>query len=78
MRRLYCDACGDQVKAAYPVKVTFVHGGEMTFYVCLDCYKNGIPLKIDVKRKEQVAEICMKLENDAKSAKSKWLNKFRR
>lgn len=72
MTMLFCDACGDKVNAAYPIKVTFPHGGTMTFHVCLECYHRGTPLNIDVKRKEQVAEICTKLTAN----KDGWLRRI--
>jgi len=69
---LFCDACGDLVTAAYPIKVTFPHGGEMDFHVCLDCYDSGTPLTIDVQRKERVAGICLKLN---KRGRDRWLRR---
>lgn len=69
---MFCDVCGDIVKVVYPVKVIFPHGGKTTFYVCLDCYHNGVPLKIDVKHKEQIAEVC----NIMAKSKDKWLNRL--
>lgn len=66
---MFCDACGDIVKAAYPVKIIFPHGSSMTLLVCLDCYESGHPLEIDVKRKEQVSRLITQVK---KGGREQW------
>ena len=49
MKHLFCDCCGDQVKAVYPCKFVFPDGREAPLNICLGCMKTGT-LEIDLKR----------------------------
>ena len=60
MRVLFCDCCGDLVKAAYPCRFVFHDGLTYHFNVCPDCMENGT-LEIDLKRKRLVAQIILTL-----------------
>jgi len=51
---LWCDCCGDSVKAVYPCKFIFPDGEEIPFDICLDCRKNG-KLIIDMKRQKTIS-----------------------
>ena len=59
MKTLFCDCCGDIVKAVYPCKFVFHDGLTYDLNICLDCMDNGI-LEIDLKRKRLVAKILSK------------------
>jgi len=60
MNPLFCDCCGDIVKAVYPCKFTFHDGLIYDVNICPDCMDNGT-LEIDLKRKRLVAEILFRL-----------------
>lgn len=57
---LFCDCCGDIVKAVYPCKFVFHDGLTYELNICLDCMENGT-LEINLKRKRLVAQILFKL-----------------
>jgi hypothetical protein len=58
MRVLFCDCCGDLVKAVYPCRFVFHDGLTCDFKVCPDCMENGT-LEIDLKRKRLVAQLLL-------------------
>jgi len=58
---LFCDCCGDQVKAVCPCKFVFHDGIEVEFNVCLECMDGGV-LEIDLSRKRLVAKILSRLQ----------------
>jgi len=60
MKHLFCDCCGDAVKAVYPCKFVFHDRLTCDFNICLDCMKNGT-LKINLKRKRLVSQILLRL-----------------
>ena len=60
MKPLFCDCCGDIVKAVYPCKFVFHDGLIYEFNICLDCMDNGT-LEINLKRKRLVAQILFRL-----------------
>jgi len=61
MKHLFCDCCGDQVKAVYPCKFVFHDGLTCDFNICLDCMENRT-LKINLKRKRLVAKVLKGLK----------------
>jgi len=66
MNPLFCECCGDNVKAVYPCKFVYYDGLEVKLNICLDCMHDG-ELVIDLKRKRQVARILKDL-----SVKNRW------
>jgi len=66
MNPIFCDVCGDNVKAVYPCKFVYHDGLEVKLNICLDCMYDG-ELVIDLKRKRQVARILKDL-----SVKNRW------
>ncbi|HDQ05643.1 MAG TPA: hypothetical protein ENN36_02830 [Candidatus Bathyarchaeota archaeon] len=60
MKQLFCDCCGDAVKAVYPCKFVFHDGLTCDFNVCLDCMENGT-LEINLQRKRLVSQILVRL-----------------
>ena len=60
MKHLFCDVCGDQVKAVYPCKFIFHDGLTIDYNICLDCIENGT-LKINLQRKRLVAKVLKRL-----------------
>ncbi len=66
MNPLFCDACGDQVKAVYPCKFVYHDGCIADFNICLDCMKHG-KLVIDLPRRNLVSIVLNSL-----NAKRKW------
>ncbi|TET26173.1 MAG: hypothetical protein E3J73_04960 [Candidatus Bathyarchaeum sp.] len=60
MKHLFCDCCGDSVKAVYLCKFTFHDGLTCDFNICLDCMETGT-LKINLKRKRTVSKILLRL-----------------
>ena len=60
MKHLFCDCCGDSVRAVYPCKFVFHDGLACDFNICLDCMERGA-LRIDLKRKRIVSKILNKL-----------------
>lgn len=60
MKHLFCDCCGDEVKAVYPCKFVFHDNITSEFNICLDCMETGI-LQINLKRKRLVSKIILKL-----------------
>jgi len=63
---LWCEACGDEVRAAYPCKFVFWDGRTIDLNICPDCLKHG-KLIIDLPRKNLVSIVLTKL-----TAKRKW------
>jgi len=63
---LFCDCCGDSVKAVYPCKFVYHDRLEVKLNICLDCMYDGEPV-INLKRKRQVARILKDL-----SVKNRW------
>jgi hypothetical protein len=61
MCELFCDCCGDSVKAVYPCKFVFHDGVTLTFHVCLDCMEHGT-LEINLCRRRLVAKILQRLK----------------
>jgi len=70
-KTLFCDACGDQVKAIYPCKFVFHDGLEVEYYICPECMKYG-ELHIDLPRKRLVSIVA---NSWSSSAKKKWKDK---
>ena len=66
MNPLFCDCCGDNVKAVYPCKFVYHDELEVKLNICLDCMYSG-KLVINLKRKRQIARILKDL-----SVKNKW------
>lgn len=62
---LYCDCCGDQVKAVYPCKFIYHDQIIANFNVCLECMDNGI-LEINLSRKRLVGKVLNRLEKISK------------
>ena len=60
MSHLFCDCCGDSVKAVYPCKFVFHDGLSCDFNICLDCMNNGT-LEINLQRKRLVSKILLRL-----------------
>jgi len=60
MNHLFCDCCGDEVKAVYPCKFEFHDKLTCDFNICLDCMETGT-LNINLKRKRLVSRIQFKL-----------------
>jgi len=60
MMQLFCDCCGDAVKAVYPCKFIFHDGLTCNINICLDCMDKG-NLEIDLKRKRLVSKILARL-----------------
>ena len=60
MKQLFCDCCGEIVKAVYPCKFIYHDNLICDFNICLDCMTDGT-LKIDLKRKRKVSQILLKL-----------------
>ncbi|PVX25538.1 MAG: hypothetical protein CW716_07815 [Candidatus Bathyarchaeum sp.] len=60
MKHMFCDCCGDSVKAVYPCKFTFHDNLTCEFNICLDCMEKGT-LKIDLHRKRLVSKILSRL-----------------
>ncbi|MCW4034193.1 MAG: hypothetical protein NWF03_02385, partial [Candidatus Bathyarchaeota archaeon] len=60
MKHLFCDCCGDDVKAVYPCKFVFHDKLTTDFNICLDCMENGT-LKINLNRKRLVSKILVRL-----------------
>lgn len=67
MNHLFCDCCGDEVKAVYPCKFVFHDKLTCDFNICLDCMDNGT-LSINLKRKRLVSKIQFKLAKRNKQA----------
>lgn len=78
MKHLFCDACGDSVKAVYPCKFVFHDKdkeGNQRFVdlnICPECMKYG-KITIDLPRKRLVSIVLNRL----KSSKPKRLWKKR-
>ena len=66
---LWCDACGDEVRAVFLCKFVFHDGRELPLNICLDCMEHG-KLVIDLPRKNLVSIILSKL-----TAKRKWIKR---
>lgn len=60
MKHLFCDCCGDEVKAVYPCKFVFHDNMTSEFNICLECMETGT-LQINLKRKRLVSKILLKL-----------------
>jgi len=60
MNPLFCDCCGDIVKAVYPCKFVFHDGLIYDLNICLDCMDNGI-LEIDLRRKRLITQMLFRL-----------------
>ena len=60
MKHLFCDCCGDQVKAVRPCKFLFHDGLIIDYNICLDCMENGT-LKINLRRRRLVAKVLKRL-----------------
>ncbi len=60
MSHLFCDCCGDLVKAVHPCKFVFHDGLSCDFNICLDCMDNGT-LEINLQRKRLVSKILLRL-----------------
>ena len=69
MKHLFCDCCGDAVKAAYPCSFVFHDKIVVPFNICPDCMKTGV-LQIDLSRKKLVSSILKRLESP--KTKSLW------
>lgn len=67
MNHLFCDCCGDEVKAVYPCKFVFHDQLTCDFNICLDCMDNGT-LNVNLKRKRLVSQIQFKLAKTNKKA----------
>jgi len=61
MTQLFCDSCGDIVKAVYPCKFVFHNGNEIPLNICPDCMENG-NLKIDLARKRLISNILKRIK----------------
>jgi len=60
MKHLFCDVCGDNIKAVYPCKFVFHDGLTLDLNVCPDCMRDGT-LTINLGRKRMVAGILKRL-----------------
>ena len=60
LRNLWCDCCGDAVRAVYNCKFVFHDGLIIDYNICPDCMSNGT-LTIDLSRKRMVAGILKRL-----------------
>lgn len=58
---MFCDVCGDQVTASYPIKLTFHDKTEITLNTCIECYDDGEIMELDVARKHQIAKMLNEL-----------------
>lgn len=56
MLPLFCDACGDNVKAVYPCKFVFFDGRIVDLNICPNCMKYG-KLTIDLPRTNLVSMV---------------------
>lgn len=65
VNHIFCDCCGDNVKAAYPCKFMYHDGVEVNFNICLDCMENGT-LEINLSRKRLVGKMLNRLTNNNK------------
>jgi len=74
MNPLFCDACGDQVKAVYPCKFVFHDKRFVDLNICPQCMKYG-SIKINLPRKRLVSIVLGKLVG--KKAKKKWNERSR-
>ena len=63
MNPMFCDCCGDQVKAVYICRFVFHDKIERIFQICIECMDNGT-LKIDLKRKRLVSKILSKVGSE--------------
>lgn len=63
---LWCEACGDEVVAAYPCKLIFFDGRVLDLNICPDCMKYG-KLVIDLPRRNLISIVLTKLK-----AKESW------
>ena len=61
MTQLFCDCCGDVVKAIYPCSFVFHDKIVVPFNICPDCMKNG-ELRINLPRKRLISKILKRLE----------------
>ena len=66
MTPIFCAACGDNVKAAYPCKFVFHDGRVVDLNICPDCMKTGT-LEIDLPRQNLVSIVLTTW-----AAKKKW------
>ena len=66
---LWCEACGDEVVAAYPCKFIFHDGRELPLNICPDCMKHG-KLVIDLPRRNLISIVLTTLNQ-----KEKWRNR---
>lgn len=75
MNPLFCDCCGDNVKAVYPCRFIFHNGLEVPINICLDCMKKG-ELKIDLMKVQRLTEILIILNgSETKKWKKRGLTK---
>ena len=71
MNNLFCDACGDVVKAVYPCKFVFHDGRIINLNICPDCMKHG-KITIDLPRMNLVSIVLTSWEG-----KTKWRKRLR-
>lgn len=64
---MWCDCCGDIVKASYPIKIVFPDKSELELNVCLECYDSNETLEIDVKRKHEIAKAMVLFNKDVRN-----------
>lgn len=60
MNPMFCDCCGDAVKATYKCKFIFYDGLKCDINICPECMNNGT-LEINLKRKRCAAQILFRL-----------------
>ncbi|MFA5364291.1 MAG: hypothetical protein WC325_03820 [Candidatus Bathyarchaeia archaeon] len=60
MIHLFCDCCGDEVKAVYPCKLVFHDNLACDINICVECMETGT-LSINLPRKRLVSKILMRL-----------------
>jgi hypothetical protein len=65
MNHLFCDCCGEAVKAVYPCKFVFHDNLTCKFDICLDCMESET-LEINLKRKRKVSQILLDLSTQGK------------
>lgn len=71
MVNLFCDACGDIVKAVYPCKFVFHDGRAIDLNICPNCMKKG-KIRLDLPRMNLVSMVLTSWEG-----KRKWGKRIR-
>ena len=58
---MFCDCCGEKVKAVYPCKFVYHDGLTVDLNICVECMEERT-LSINLYRKRMVAKIKARLD----------------